>query len=50
MIRTLHQLAGILGDVKAASRGPGPFARRWVRSTAHRTLARSMRRSRWLRP
>ena len=49
-MRRLYGWLSKLGDARAASRGPGAFARRKVRSGAHRTLARAMRRSRRLRP
>lgn len=35
-MRLLYRLLGIVGDVKAASRGPGALLRRKARSGAHR--------------
>jgi hypothetical protein len=44
MIRALFRLLRILGDAKAASRGPGAYGRRVTRRQAHRALARGMRK------
>jgi hypothetical protein len=40
-----YKLLSILGDIKAARRGPpGPLVRRQARKEAHRGLARILRR------
>jgi len=44
VIHALYQILSGYLDVKAASRGPGPYVRRRVRRSAHKQLARSMRR------
>lgn len=44
-MRAPYRLLSILGDFKAASRGPGALVRRKVRSRAHRELAKAMRRT-----
>jgi hypothetical protein len=44
VIRFLQQLASVLGTFKAASRGPGPLARRVVRQRAHREFGKALRR------
>jgi hypothetical protein len=44
MLRTLFRILRLVGDAKAAARGPGALGRRVVRRRAHRTLARVMRR------
>jgi hypothetical protein len=49
MMRALYKLLSVLGDLTAASRGPGAYGRRAVRSQAHKALGKAMRRSRWLR-
>lgn len=43
-LRSLYRVLSLAGDVKAASRGPGAFGRRYVRRAAHRTLARVLRK------
>lgn len=43
-----YKLLSILGDLKAARRGPGALARRQARKEAHKGLARVLRR--FLRP
>lgn len=43
-MRSLYRLLSIAGDVKAASRGPGAFGRRYARRVAHRSLARALRK------
>ena len=45
MIRSLHRLASIAGDIKALSRGPDALVKRKVRSGAHRWLAKLLRKS-----
>ncbi len=50
MMRELYRLLSFLGNVKAASRGPGAYARRRVRQAGHRELAKAFRRSKWTRP
>lgn len=44
MIRLIDQLLNILGDIKAASRGPSALGKHLVRKAAHRQLARVLRR------
>lgn len=41
----LYKILSLLGDAKALSRGPGPFARRYARRAGHRTLARTFRKA-----
>lgn len=48
--RKLHRIASLFGWAKTARRGPGAVGRRYVRAKLHKTLARSTRRSKWLRP
>ncbi len=43
-MRPLYRLLSVLGDVKAASRGPEAFLRRKVRARAHREVAKGLRR------
>lgn len=43
-MRSIYRMLSLLGDVKAASRSPGPYVRRKVRARAHRELAKGMRR------
>jgi hypothetical protein len=43
-MRSLYRILSILGDVKTASRGPGPFVRRKVRSRATREFSRGLRK------
>lgn len=42
-MRSIYRFLSILGDVKAASRGPGSLARRKVRSRATRSFSRGLR-------
>lgn len=49
-MKALYRLLSLLGDVRAASRGPGSYVRRKVRSKAHKTLAKATRRNRWTKP
>jgi hypothetical protein len=49
-VRRLYRWLSALGDVKAASRGPGAYGRRWFRRKAHKGLAKTLRQSRWTRP
>jgi hypothetical protein len=39
-MRWLWKLLGLQADVKAASKGPGAYARRMVRKRAHRAVNR----------
>lgn len=43
-MRALYRLLSLLGDAKAASRGPGAYGRRLVRKAGHRGLGRAMRK------
>jgi hypothetical protein len=43
-VRSLYRLLSLLGSVKAASRGPGPLARRVARQHANRHFNRALRR------
>lgn len=43
-VRAAYKLLSLLGTAKAASRGPKALGKNYVRRTAHRGLARSMRR------
>lgn len=44
MMRGLYRLLSVAGDVKSATRGPGPFARRYVRKQANRSFNRALRK------
>lgn len=43
-MRTVYRLLSLLGDLRAARRGPGAYGRRVARREAHRGLARILRR------
>lgn len=43
-MRAVYRLLSKLGDLKAASRGPVPLARRQIRKNAHRATARALRK------
>lgn len=43
-MRQIYKLLRLLGDAKAARRGPAALGKRQVRRQAHRRLARGMRR------
>lgn len=43
-LQPLYRAGSVLNDVKAASKGPRPFARRVVRRESHKLLARLLRR------
>lgn len=43
-MRSMYRLLSILGDVKAASRGPCSLVRRKVRSSATRGFSRGLRK------
>jgi len=43
-MRSGYKLLSLLGDVKAATRGPGALLRRWARKRANRTTGRLSRR------
>lgn len=43
-MRSLYRLLTVMGDVKAASRGPGALVRRKVRSRATRGFSRGLRK------
>lgn len=45
-----YRLVSILGTLKAASRGPGPLARRVVRQRAHKALGGFPRSRKATRP
>jgi hypothetical protein len=42
--RSVYRVLSILGDVKAARRGPDALGRRMVRRQAHKTLASWLRK------
>lgn len=44
MIRSIYKLLSILGDTKAASKGPNALAKRKVNQFAHKQLAKGMRK------
>lgn len=44
MLRTLYRILSIAGDVKAAGRGPAPYARRVARRHANRSFNRALRK------
>lgn len=44
-MRLLYRLLRIIGDARAASRGPDDYGMRLVRRQAHRALARMLRRT-----
>jgi len=44
-MRGLYKLLSVLGDVKAASRGPAPFVRRAVRKKANKEFNRWLRKA-----
>lgn len=44
MIKAIYQFLSILGDAKAASKGPGAYGKRFIKKKAHKSLARSMRK------
>jgi hypothetical protein len=43
-MRAIYKLLSILGDFKAASKGPGAFAKRKVNQKAHKTLSKTLRK------
>jgi hypothetical protein len=43
-MRWIYRLLGVIGDIKSAVRGPGPFAKRQIRKSAHRNLAKLLRK------
>jgi hypothetical protein len=43
-MRAVYRILSVLGDLKAAGRGPGALARRQGRKQAHKQLARFLRR------
>lgn len=43
-MRALYRLLSALGDVKSASRGPAPYARRVARKQANKQFNRLLRR------
>lgn len=43
-MRVLYRLLRAWGDLRAARRGPDAYGKRMVRRSAHRTLARMLRR------
>lgn len=44
MIKAIYQFLSILGDAKAASKGPSAYGKRVIRKKAHKSLARSMKK------
>lgn len=43
-MRALYRILSLLGDAKAAGRGPGALGRRILRKRAHRSFGRALRR------
>jgi hypothetical protein len=43
-VRDLYRILSLLGDVKAARRGPGAYGRRYIRKQANRHGNRWLRR------
>lgn len=50
MLRTMYKLLGLLGDAKSLTRSPSAYGRRKARASAHRALAKTMRKNRSTRP
>lgn len=44
MLKTLYKILSVIGDVKAASKGPTAYGKRAIRKKAHKGLAKSMRK------
>lgn len=42
-MRFFYKLLSIIGDFKAASRGPDKLFKRYVRKSAHKSLAKALR-------
>lgn len=43
-MRWAYKILSVLGDVKAASRGPAPFVRRQARKQTHKYTAKVVRK------
>ena len=41
---TLYKILSILGDFKAASKGPNAYVKRKVNQKAHKTLSKALRK------
>ena len=44
-MKPLYRLLAVVGDVRAASRGPAALGRRYLRKRSHRSLARLLRKA-----